>query len=200
MIRGGYDMSKNFKFFLEYLKPRIIKNLYLMLKYGCVIHPQANLLFTKNIKFGRGCIIGKCDIIAQGKIIIGRNCLINDYVILNSKTGYITIGDNVNINHYTIIHGNGGVEIGDNTIIASFVGILKNHAINKYYQDYTPVSEKKTIIGKYVWVCSSCVIIDGVEIGDNAIVAANSFVNKNVEATYIYGGNPARPITKRPNN
>ena len=49
-------------------------------------------------------------------------------------------------------------------------------------------------IGNYVWVGENSRICKGVTIGDNAIIAANSVVTKDVPANSIAAGNPARIV------
>jgi len=56
---------------------------------------------------------------------------------------------------------------------------------------------KQTIIGNDVWIGAYSIIMSGVTIGDGAIIAAGSFVNKDVEAYAIVGGTPAKVIRKR---
>jgi acetyltransferase-like isoleucine patch superfamily enzyme len=53
------------------------------------------------------------------------------------------------------------------------------------------------IIGNDVWIGMNSFIMDGVEIGDGAIIAANSHVISNIEPYSIYGGNPAKLIKYR---
>jgi len=170
-----------------------------MIKYRCLIHPSARILFIKNIKIGKGTIIGKCDIIAQNKgIHIGKNCLINDYVILNSKANYIKIGDDTTINSFTKVIGNGGVTIGKGCSIASGTIITNNHIIPKKKNvRYDKLTKKRTKIGNYVWICANVVIIDGVNIGNNCVIGANSFVNKSFEEGIVLAGTPAKEIRKR---
>lgn len=50
------------------------------------------------------------------------------------------------------------------------------------------------IIRRGAWVTVNCTILPGVEIGENAIIAAGSVVNKNIPANVIAGGIPARVI------
>ncbi len=52
-------------------------------------------------------------------------------------------------------------------------------------------------IGNDVWVGNNTLILQGVEIGDGAIVAAGSVVTKNVEPYSIVGGVPAKIIRYR---
>ena len=53
------------------------------------------------------------------------------------------------------------------------------------------------IIGNDVWIGYNSTIMAGIEIGDGAIIGANSTVTKNVPPYTIVGGNPAREIRKR---
>ncbi|MFA5303071.1 MAG: hypothetical protein WC393_00855 [Candidatus Nanoarchaeia archaeon] len=189
--------SKKFILIISSMIPSIFKNIYLMIKYKCIIHPCANIFFLNNLKIGKGAYLGRCDILAQGPISIGKNCIINDYVILNSKTGYINIGDGSSVNSFSVIYGNGGVEIGKNNAIAQAVKIVKNHKIPKYkHEGYVKLSEKKTIIGDNVWLCANVVVVDGVKIGSFSVIGANSLVSRDVPESVIAAGNPAKVLRK----
>jgi acetyltransferase-like isoleucine patch superfamily enzyme len=191
-------MKKIFKYAISMFLPKIFKNFFLMAKYHCIIHPSANIVFPRNLKIGKGTIIGKCDIRAQGPISIGEKSFINDYVILNSKTGYITIGDRTSINHYSVFFGNGGVEIGSDCAIGLNVQIVKNHIISPECEPgYPVVTESKTIIGDSVWICSNVVVVDGVKIGNFSVVGSNSLVVENIPERMIAGGTPAKTLRKR---
>lgn len=194
----SHRIKKSVRFGLALVVPNIFKNIFLMCRYKCVIHPKARILFIKNLKIGKKTVIGKCDIYAQSSIEIGENCIINDYVILNSKTGYIKIGDNTAINNFAIIYGNGGVEIGKHNAIAQSVKIVKNHVIpTKKDIGYDITSERFTKIGDYVWLCANVVVVDGVTIGNNTIIGANSLVSKNIPSDVIAAGNPAKVVKER---
>ena len=52
-------------------------------------------------------------------------------------------------------------------------------------------------IGNDVWIGYNATIMAGINIGDGAIIAANSTVIKDVEPYTIVGGNPAKEIKKR---
>ncbi|MCB2293878.1 sugar O-acetyltransferase [Clostridium algoriphilum] len=53
---------------------------------------------------------------------------------------------------------------------------------------------KPVKIGEDVWFGGNCVVLPGITIGDNAIVAAGSVVTKDVQANTMVGGNPAKLI------
>jgi acetyltransferase-like isoleucine patch superfamily enzyme len=58
-------------------------------------------------------------------------------------------------------------------------------------------SRGNVIIGNDVWLCSGCVVLSGVTIGDGAIVSAGALVTRNVEPYSIVAGNPARHVRWR---
>jgi len=107
-------------------------------------------------------------------IIIGSNCSLNEGVILSANS-QILIGDNVTISSYSVLH-TGYLDINGFPV--------KSHI-------YKPI-----IIGKNVWIASHCIIGGGVKIGDNIIIGANSFVNKDLESGYFYAGTPVKKIRK----
>ena len=49
-------------------------------------------------------------------------------------------------------------------------------------------------IGNHVWIGSKCIILKGVTIGDNAIIAAGTIVTKDVPPNVLFGGNPGRVL------
>ncbi|MCQ2281530.1 MAG: acyltransferase [Bacteroidales bacterium] len=101
------------------------------------------------------------------------------------------------------------VSIGKDTAIATNVTIIDNntHPINpadRRYMRHTPHGSKERlniysanapiIIGENVWIGTNARICKGVTIGDNAIIAANSVVTKNVPANAVAAGNPAKIV------
>lgn len=60
-----------------------------------------------------------------------------------------------------------------------------------------PVVYGDVHIGNDVWIGYNATIIGGVNIGDGAVIAAESLVTKDVPAYEIYGGAPAKKIGVR---
>jgi acetyltransferase-like isoleucine patch superfamily enzyme len=60
-----------------------------------------------------------------------------------------------------------------------------------------PHTNGDVIIGNDVWLGMNVTIMSGVEIGDGAVIAANSTVTRSVGPYEIWGGNPARLIKPR---
>lgn len=49
-------------------------------------------------------------------------------------------------------------------------------------------------IGDNVWIGGNAVICPGISIGDNSVIAAGSVVTRDVPASVVVGGNPAKVI------
>ena len=105
----------------------------------------------------------------------------------------IAVGKGVFINACCHFQDHGGVTIGDGCQIGhNVVFATLNHGLS-------PEKRKSTcpapiVLGKNVWVGSNATILQGVTIGDNAVVAAGAVVTKDVAANTIVGGVPAKFI------
>ena len=105
------------------------------------------------------------------------------------------IGKNVFINSCCRFQDNGGIEIGDKTMIGPNVTIVTvNHEINP--ETRINAIPKPVKIGKNVWIGADCTILPGVTIGENSIIGAGSVVTKDVPANIVVAGNPAKLIKK----
>lgn len=81
----------------------------------------------------------------------------------------------------------------------SFYSTSKQSGI-VYSKDYKFIESKRTVIGNDVWIGARAIILDGVTVGDGAIVGANSVVTKDVPPYAIVGGVPAKIIKYRFNS
>ena len=59
------------------------------------------------------------------------------------------------------------------------------------------IAKGDTVIADGVWIGMRAMIMPGVNIGEGAVIAANSVITKDVEPYTIVGGNPAKVIKKR---
>lgn len=105
----------------------------------------------------------------------------------------IKLGRNVFINSCCQFQDQGGIEIGDGTLVGPKTVIATlNHNLNPTKR--ANLIPKPVKIGKNVWIGANVTILPGVTIGDGAVIAAGAVVNKNVDANTVVGGVPARFI------
>jgi maltose O-acetyltransferase len=104
------------------------------------------------------------------------------------------IGENVDILDNCILDPDHcfHISIGNDVTFAPNVHVLAHDASTKKFTGYTKV--KNTRIGNRVFIGAGSIILPGVTIGDDVIVAAGSVVHKDVEDNAVVAGNPAIKI------
>lgn len=103
------------------------------------------------------------------------------------------VSDNVFINAGCQFQDQGGITIGEGTLIGHNVVLATlNHELDPKRRPICVPSP--IVIGRNVWIGSNSTILPGVTIGDNSVVAAGAVVTKNVPPNVIVGGVPARRI------
>ena len=119
---------------------------------------------------------------------------------LEMNGGLLRIGSNNYFNRNLKIFCLERIEIGNDCLFAGSVSIYDHD--HKFDDPNIPIREqgyemKRVSIGNNVWVGTNVLILKGVRIGDNAIVAAGAVVTKDVSANSIVGGIPSRLIRFR---
>lgn len=147
----------------------------------------------------------------EGKNVVGNNARITNSII--GKGTYIGDGsvlEKVKIGKYCSIAQNICQAIGNHPT----VGFITTHPaffstrkqagftyVDKNYYDeisYTDESERYVNeIGNDVWMGANVLLLNGVKIGNGAIIAAGAVVAKDVEPYAIVGGVPAKLIRYR---
>ena len=105
----------------------------------------------------------------------------------------LKIGRNVFINSCCQFQDQGGITIGDGTLVGpkTVIATLNHHQSPSKRANLIP---KPVVIGKNVWIGANVTILPGVTIGDGAIIAAGAVVNKDARENTIVGGVPAKYI------
>ena len=105
----------------------------------------------------------------------------------------IHVGRNVFINACCQFQDQGGIYIGDGSLIGhSVVLATLNHGLDP--GDRQNLYHAPIRIGRGVWIGAHATVLAGVTIGDNAVVAAGAVVTRDVPADSVVGGVPAKFI------
>ncbi len=161
---------------------------------------QTYLQKVETIQIGKNCFIApEAKLFAEpGRpIIIGDDSYIAADAVIH---GPVTLGKNVSINHHvTMDGGSKGIHIGNNVRIAAYCqlyafnhGMLPDRLVSEQ-----PIQSRGIYIGDDVWLGANVGIVDGISIGDHAVVGMGSQVTRDVDTFKIVAGNPIQVIGDR---
>lgn len=123
-------------------------------------------------------------------------------ILLQPRTSeaQIIIGNNNAFNNNVSIVAMGKITLGDRCLIGDQVGIIDCdfHEINPQTRNRSVGLILPVSIGNNVWLGSRVMVLKGVTIGDNSVIAAASVVTKSLPANCIAAGNPAKVIRSIP--
>ena len=156
-----------------------------MQRTRCKIH-QFNALSPDKEKERTDLIHSIIDMKAGGCIISPFYC---DY-------GYnIHIGEGFFSNTNLVILDGAEVSIGNNVYIAPCVGIYTaGHPLDVKRRNAGLEYAYPIKIGNNVWIGAHSIILPGVTIGDNVVIAAGTVVNRDVPSGMLIAGNPGKII------
>ncbi|MCU1500724.1 MAG: transferase hexapeptide repeat containing protein, partial [Ilumatobacteraceae bacterium] len=115
--------------------------------------------------------------------------------LASSRGGVLDIGEGVFINYGTSISASRLVRIGARTQIGTHCMLIDNafHRVEPELRDELPES-KSIVLGPNVWLGARVIVLPGVSIGADSVVAAGSVVSKDVPPRTLVGGMPAKVI------
>lgn len=106
------------------------------------------------------------------------------------KGARITIGNGTYLNRNTVVHAELSVTMGANCKVSWEVTIMDS--------DIVPTGSIRAVapvvIGDNVWIGCRAIILKGVTIGDNAVIAAGAVVTHDIPPGAMAGGNPAKVL------
>jgi acetyltransferase-like isoleucine patch superfamily enzyme len=162
-------------------------------------------LFHRLARFNRLPIIhsGVKVRISNGKVEVGHLSEIHERVVLSamgrskSELARISIGDHTSIWYGTVISAHREIIIGRQCAISWNCTIIDSDMHEIIYPTGFPAARSRNErirIGDHVWIGASAVILKGVTIGENSIIAASAVVTEDVPPHTLVAGNPAKPI------
>lgn len=113
-----------------------------------------------------------------------REGKLNKYNWMVQHTDKFKLGKNTDIGAFTYINAKNEVVIEDGAQIGSHCSIYSVSTIDK--------KEGKVILKKNCKIGSHSLIMPGVTVGENAVVGAFSFVNKDIPADVMAFGVPVK--------
>lgn len=155
---------------------------------GVIVYPTSKIAHPDSVEIGDYTRI--CDFVfihpAGGNIQIGRYC---DFEPMSQiwGTGNLIIGDFVDFGPGVTIMSQGY----DYKTCGIMVGTVEQQHSKTIYTDLT--------IGDHVYFGANSTVLHTVKnIGEGALIGANTLVNKDLDPWGVYVGSPARKIGERP--
>ena len=129
------------------------------------------------------CIINGRSNCQEYGIRFGENTYLKENCNFDAYDGFIKIDGNCAFAQNTIIHGGGGVTIGKYVITGANCYIISSN--HKYDSKEYPIVlqgdlRKGITIEDNVWLGGNVIVLDGVRIGKNSVIAAGTIITKHV--------------------
>ncbi len=117
---------------------------------------------------------------------------IGDFTLLNGAL--VMAEERIEIGSHCLISWNVGLADSDFHPLSPAQRLIDAHALAPYLKDRPPRPKLRTapvIISDNVWIGMNAIILKGVTVGENSVVAAGAVVTKTVPANVVVAGNPA---------
>lgn len=217
--RRGFSLSKDIP--ISYIIGKgskytfdIIRGAYRRIGLGDVgsnlmVGRHVSLQMKKNIFLGNSVRLEdgvKVDALSVGGVHMGNSVKIGSNSIV-ACTGSLkelgkglSIGNNSSFSEYSYFGAAGGISIGNDVISGQNV---RFHSENHRYKDKEKlirqqgVEHKGIKIGNNVWIGAGAVFLDGAQVADGCVVAANSVVRGHYPENKVIGGVPSRILKGR---
>lgn len=130
-----------------------------------------------------------------GTVILHPGAQIRAYSVIEMADGYLELKENAILGFFTMVQGTGNIVIGRDSIIGPHCTLLASY----HEMSNDPSIQRKLVrstltICDNVWSGANVVFNYGITIHNNAVIGANSFVNKDVEAGTVVAGSPVKFI------
>lgn len=176
---------------------------------GVMVSSSVTIRNPKRISLGRNVILDRNvtldvregEFTDQFGVTFGDNVFIGNGSMILAKGGPIIFGNAVNVSSSCRIASEGKIEIGESSLISAYCYVGPGN--HRFGDKEVPIMEqgmehgKGLVIGKNVWIGARATILDGVKIGDNAIIGAHSLVREDVPDNAVVAGTPAKLIKMR---
>jgi acetyltransferase-like isoleucine patch superfamily enzyme len=134
--------------------------------------------------------------IREGRLEIGRGCVIEADVTIRSVHGRVRLGRETYLSRGVTLGALDRVEIGDHTLVGP--GCYITDSNHQFRDPITPmphqgmVTKGPTVIEDNVWLGANVVVTSGVRIGRRSIVGANTVVTHDLAPYSVATGASAK--------
>jgi acetyltransferase-like isoleucine patch superfamily enzyme len=106
----------------------------------------------------------------------------------------IRVGRNVFINQGCTLNDIGGIEIGDDVLIGPRVSLISSGHPLDPNQRRRQIVAAPIVIQRNVWLATGAMVLQGVTVGEDSVVAAGAVVTRDVPPATLVAGVPARVV------
>ena len=139
-----------------------------------------------------------CDAVVLGDDV----CLYDGVRIQTAKGGSVRIGPGVTIQPDCQVSAHvGDIQFGAHVQVArhcAFYAYNHGFEMGQRIIDQPLTSKGPIVIGDDAWLGYGVIVLDGVSIGEGAVIGAGSVVTRDVPSQTIAVGNPAKVVGTRP--
>jgi len=123
------------------------------------------------------------------------SCSVGNFTLMN---GALVMAENrIEIGSHCLISWNVGIADSDFHPLEPAQRLIDAQALAPFFADRPPRPALETApvkISDNVWIGMNAIILKGVSIGENSVVAAGAVVSKSVPPNTVVAGNPAKIV------
>jgi acetyltransferase-like isoleucine patch superfamily enzyme len=157
---------------------------------------------NNQIEIGPGTTLNNVHFRIRGsghKIVFGKNCRISRGAVLwfEDHNGVLQVGSGTTmVEVHIAVTENSSVNIGEDCMLANDIDIRTgdSHSVIDMQTGERLNFAGDVVIGRHVWIAPHTVVLKGVNIGENSIIATGAVVTKSCGPGVIIAGNPAKVI------
>jgi acetyltransferase-like isoleucine patch superfamily enzyme len=144
-------------------------------------------------------LYGTPKIVNEGTMTFGERVRLDSTVakmeLVAIAGGHLEIGDNVFINYGSSLVASNHVKVGNDCLIGTHVMVMDCdfHRVEDKVYDTTG---KPVILEERVWLGNRSIVLKGVTVGHDSVVAAGSVVTQDVPPRCIVAGVPAKVVRR----
>lgn len=170
---------------------------------------HTNILFPNHLSVGRNVAIGDyvyMNCIGGRGVSLGSNVRLREFgcvqvtsQLTNPGKGLV-IGDGTYVGPHSVLGAGGGITLGRDVTLGAYVQLLaEDHAFADCDLPINQqgVTRRGIVIEDGCWLGNNVIVLDGVRIGERAVIGAGSVVTRSIPAAAVAAGNPARVIRER---